>query len=557
MENLKKYKGLLLALIVVSQVGCAALIARLAKFVAPPAQATASLADVVVTGGMESNLPTAELGTMAQSFFEGWKTGGDLVVLMFTKKGGSGFLRIDGSVTVDGKPADYLAIGNYSAIFDASPAPRKVAIVTSTGEKANFTIEPNATRFKLKSINGQAVAGASGRIPLDLTKDVVVELDGAAVPANTMLKIGLAINQVGIKSIYDVCYVRYAPKVTIPAAAFRNINIKPGADVLYSYDDSFLSVAVETEQAAKDLTGLPAFQFISVYSDGALVRVTADPTLNKGMLVEGSEANMNYQVYKPNAFLSRPSEHLKKFGISSLSIRGTTYHQSSEVSSSSTTLNMGGISNKTTTTTVKTTTLQFPKQPDQAWDALMEELYPEFVAALQAEFKAEEVPVDAITGTKAYKETVAFAKDDTNTTVHFARSYRQTKVLSAFMPVTEGYGANGVNQRIMNEAGADALVTLTLDLEISAGKDEKVLMIPRLAFEVVGKSNGPQTNTKYLIGRVNSTTGVAFAKDIGAAELKSIVRKSDLMAVFRKTLKEIRQKEQANGDYLPVWKLQD
>ena len=218
---------------------------------------------------------------------------------------------------------------------------------------------------------------------------------------------------------------------------------------------------------------------------------------------------------------------------------------------------MGGISNKTTTTTVKTTTLQFPAQPDAAWDALMEELYPEFAAVLKAEFAAEEVGVDAITATEAYKHTVAFAKDDSNTKVQFARSFRKTKVVSAFMPVAEGFGTTGVNARIMSESGADALVTLTLDLEISASSDEKILMIPRLAFEVTGKANGLQTNTKYLVGRISSTTGVPFAKDIGPDGLKSIVRKSDLMAVFRKTLKEIRQKEQANGDYLTVWKLQN
>ncbi|MBI5611302.1 MAG: hypothetical protein HY902_20680 [Deltaproteobacteria bacterium] len=556
MSKLNQYKTMLLALLLVTQVGCAGLIARLAKFAAPTVPATASLTDVVVTAGVESNLPTADLGTMAQSFFDGWKTGGDMVFLMFTKKGSSGFLRIDGTVTVDGKPADYLAVGSYSAIFDASSAPRKVEIATTSGEKASFLVEPNTTRFKLKTINGQPASGTSRNVAIDLTKDVVVELDGAAVPAGTMVKIALAINQVGIKSIYDVCYVRYAPTVTIPAAAFRNINIKPGGSLLYNYSDSFLAVGVETSQDAKDLVGLPPFPYITAYSDGALVKVTADPELNKGLMVEGSDANMDYQVYKPSAFLSRPSEHVKKFGVLSLSIRGTTFHQTSETTRSSTTLNMGGISNKTTTTTTKTTTLQFPAQPDAAWDALMEELYPEFVAVLKAEFGAEEVGVDAITATEAYKHTAAFAKDDSNTKVQFARSFRKTKVVSAFMPVAEGFGSTGVNARIMNETGTDALVTLTLDLEISASSDEKILMIPRLAFEVTGKPNGLQTSTKYLVGRISSTTGVPFAANIGPAGLKTIVRKSDLMAVFSKTLKEIRRKEQANGDYLTVWNLQ-
>ena len=217
---------------------------------------------------------------------------------------------------------------------------------------------------------------------------------------------------------------------------------------------------------------------------------------------------------------------------------------------------MGGISNTTTTTTVKTTTLQFPSQSDESWDALLEELYPELVAVLKAEFNAEEVPVDKVTGTDAYKLTEGFAKDDTNTKVAFARSFRKTKVISAFMPFSEGYGVNGVNQRIMNEAEADALVTLTLDLEISQSKDEKVLMIPKFAFEVVGKSNGNNTNTKYLTGTIQSITGVPFSKNITPAELATIVRKSDLLVVLRKALKEIKAKEQENGDYTAIWNLQ-
>lgn len=552
MQLALKRNVLLLVAVLMSQTACASLITQLAKLTAPPAQTTTSLDGVVLTGGIETNLYPSELGTIAQSFFNGWRSGGDLVSLMFSKKGSSGFYRIDGTVTVDGAPAEYLMIGNYSVISGPNPAPRKIEITTTTGEKSSFTIAPSKSRLKVLSING-----LKSNVALDLSKDVVVELEATQVPENTLVKVGLAINQVGIKSLYDVCYVKYQPKITIPAAAFRNINIKPGASLLFNYNQSFLSVAVESQQEATDVSGkFASVQYTSGSSDGMFVTVNKEPELNPGLSVKGSEANMDYEVFKPGAFLSRPSDQIKKIGVISLSVRGTTFHQSSDTNTTKNTLVMGGIANTTTTTTTTITTLEFPKQTDEAWDALLEEMYPALVGVVKAEFGADDVLVDKVTGTDAYKGTVAFAKDDQNTKVHFARSFRKTKVLSAFMPVTEGYGANGVNQRIMNEAGADALVTLTLDLEISQSKDDKVMMMPRLAFEVVGKANGNNTNTKYFAGTIRSTTGVTFSKTLAPGQLEAIVRKSDLVTVFHKALKEIREKEKANGDYGAVWNLQ-
>ncbi len=64
------------------------------------------------------------------------------------------------------------------------------------------------------------------------------------------------------------------------------------------------------------------------------------------------------------------------------------------------------------------------------------------------------------------------------------------------------------------ETGADALMTLTLDLEISEAEDKSVLMIPKFAFEITGKTNGYLINTKYCTGTIQSETGVSFTKDI-------------------------------------------
>ncbi len=513
---------------------------------------TATLNDLLPTVGIGSNLYPIELGTISQSFFGGWKTGGDQVFIMFTKKNEPGFYKIDGTVTLDGSPMEYTTAGLYSFISAANASPRKIEITTSTGQKSNFTIAPASKPIKVISINGQ-----KDNVSLDLTKDVIIELEGAANLGNALLKVSLAINQLSIKSIYDVCFIHSGSTLSIPSAAFRNIGITPGGNGVYNYKNSFLAVELSSVENATATSGsFPSVQYTSSFSDGKFVTVKVEPNLNIGLQVKATDKNMDYQFFKPNAFLSRPFGLLKKIGAMSFSIRGTTFHESVETSTSTSTINIGNTQQTTSNTKTTITTLEFPQQPNEVWDALLEKLYPQFMAVVESEFNASIIPVDKITQSDAYKFTTAFAKDDANTKVAFARSFRNTKVLSAFMPMGDGFGTNGVNQRIMRETDADALITLTIDLEISEGADESILMIPKFAFEIVGKANGEITNTKYCSGTIKSSTGVAIKKDITMQQLEAIVREADLLTVFRKGLQELKAKEKANGDYETVWALQ-
>lgn len=94
-----------------------------------------SLDNIVPTVGMASNLDPIEVGTLSQSFFTNWKTGGDQVFVMLSKRNELAFCQVDGKVTVDGVPAEYVTSGMYSLISDPNPAPRKIEITTSTGQK--------------------------------------------------------------------------------------------------------------------------------------------------------------------------------------------------------------------------------------------------------------------------------------------------------------------------------------------------------------------------------------------------------------------------------------
>lgn len=604
--RVNKLSGLLLIFVLLSQVGCSSMmnyaVSKAGKAVIQ-AETTASLSDVQIGGGIGSNIAPAELGLVDQSMFAGWITGGDLVALTFTskKKGGGSFYDIDGTVTINGQPAKRLYPGIYGAFSAPDPSPRKVEIVTSTGEKASFTIAPNNKHIKVLSINGR-----KDNISLDLTKDVVVELDVSQVPQNTMLKVSLAINQVGLKALTRACYIRSGAKITIPAAVFRNMDFTPAGSAFYSYDKSFLSVAVENnmEKATEVSGAFTSVSYNSTYEDGKFVKVDKNPVLNVGLTAKGEDklkdGEMSYDLFKPNAFRSRPSEHISKIGIISFGISGITAREYEfklwqEVKGEKPVL-------KTTTTT----TVIFPQQSNEIWDSVAERMYPEILAIVQSEFNGAAVlPLEAVTQTAGYKSIEMLSTPDFNTQKGFSKAYRNVKVLNGTPSGGLNVGAKDIKERIMIESGADAIMTLKLELEVGVDgkntdeilkektkltKSDLGIIVPKLTFEIVGKPNvnadfdvfAPR-ETKYVTGTItgkgipaeeiglevsihNEATTFFSAKTnektlhkvgvISPERLDKLIRKSDLIAEFAKALKEIRAKEKASGDYPIVWNLQ-
>lgn len=532
---------------------------------------TSTLDDATLTVGIGGNLHPKELGTVSQSFYKDWTPGGDQITVMVNKKDQAGLCKVDGTVTIDGVPVEYIT-GSYSLISAASAAPRKIEVTTSSGQKSSFTIAPGKKQLKVLSINGQ-----KDDIKLDLTKDVVVELDVSQVPENTMLKVSMAINQLSIKSQYDVCYLRSGSTITIPAAAFRNINLTPAGKAVYSYKNSFLWVGVDEINSASDVSGsFASVNYTSQYSDGKFINVSKEPDLNNGLTAKGTEklnaGDVSYDFFKPNAFMSRPSDQLRKVGIMSFAVSGKTISE-----------NTVGVQDRNTDEEKQldeiweTTTVTFPQQSDAVWAAVAQNLYPEIVAIIEAEFNASVLPIDAVANAAGYRPVASYAVANKNTSEEFSIAYQNARPLSQ-VPNVVFYGVNSANEKIMKELGADALMTFALHLQAEQDGDFGVL-IPTITFEINGKINGT-TNTKYFTGTVvgkgirSDKIGLAVsyntaqmnhkfkdkiyqtAGEITPAELDQIIRRSDLLAVFAKGLKEIKAQEVANSDYQTVWNLQ-
>ncbi|GAB3930998.1 hypothetical protein [Mucilaginibacter myungsuensis] len=499
------------------------------------------------------NLAPASVGTAEMSFFNGWKSNGNLTTVFFTQKGKMGIAKVDGNVMINGRPADYVSTGIYLAFTENNGKPASVEITTKSGQKANFTVPLIPSTVKIKSINGQT----GDNVTADLTKDMVIEFEKLPGSENIPMRANIVITQIGIRAFYPVANFKGADKLVIPAAAFRNINITPGGKALYSFKNCYLSIDRYQPLKTTNVSGvIPPLDFTGLATDGRYLTLTGEPALNLGLTAKGEEkfaaGEVEYNFFKPNAFLSRPFGQLKNMGIMSFSVRGTTYVQGKS-SKSSSSYSVGSTTYTTTTTT--STWATFPKVSDDVWAGLLDNLYSDFTTAATQELQASLVPVTAVTGAEAYRDMEPYSKDDETTNVSFFHNYKDTKMLSAYLPLAEGFSANSGTMRLLKQTGTQGMMKFTFDLQIAIEKGNPV-MIPKLAFEILGAKNGDLFDTKFcsatLVGK-----GVRFPSgNITVADMQKIIRQSDLLATFRKGLQEIKAKETANGDYNVVWALQ-
>jgi len=518
------------------------LITKVAKVTGGTMQtaSTDDLSTVVPTVYNIANLPPGNLGTAEMAFFEGWKTNGNQTMIMFTKKDAVGFTKIKGTVTVDGKPAEFITMGIYSSFSGDNTSPKKIEVTSEKGQKASFTVHPPKYGVKVVAINGSK----DETINLDPAKDMVLELDNPAGSEGTSILIRLLVKTIGISYWSEVGYFPSANKITIPAAYFRNVNNTNGS--MTNFKKSYLSVSRSSNQKATDVSGIyTTVDYADAYHAGRYANINPDIEVSKGLTVKGSDkfsdGPVEYEFTKANAFNSMAFSKIKNIGVLSFALRGILYDHKS-----STKYNIGGNSYTTTTKT-----LQFPQLPDEKWDYVLNELYQQLTQVLKEELNAPILPIEKITGTEAYQRMGQFSKDDENTTVELSRGYKGLKVVSNFVPVTEQWGPNNNMTKLINQSGANAILKVTLDLQV-AWDGNKGVLVPKLATELLGPTNGDFFPTKYFSSLI---IGKGYKMDDikAGSQLTTIIRINDLVMQFRKGLQALKQKEKENGDYNIIW----
>ena len=502
---------------------------------------TADLNTVVPIVYRVSNLWPKSTGTMLTKLVSNWGDGGDMVTISFTQRLGAMMSKIDGTVTVDGRPADYATMGVYSSMAPATKSTRRVEVTTTSGQKAGFTIPAPRGTLRITSINGQANPET-----IDVTKDVTITLAGVTAADTSLIVVKVITSVLGLREFYDCYYVRQAPTITVPAAAFRNLNIassnvKAGANL----NDSHLLVSRERWEEVQNATGsFVGLQVMTSESDSRMFRASPAAEMNTGFTAKAELSlpggKLEYALLKPGAFSSRPISQATNLATISFAVRGKTYLSKSRTSTTG------------NTRTTETRTLRFPQLPDAVWDAALGELYdaltPVFISELGATFQ----PIGKVTAAPAYASLVPFSKDDETTDVQFTHTYKATTLLSALLPVSEGFGWNRIDARLMRETGANTLLKVTLDLELSEKNGGS--MIPTLAFEMIGPPNGHSASTKFVMGTITGA-GRPLKKNeaVTPAVLREVMRTADFASALRTALQDFKAKEAANRDYQVLW----
>ncbi|MCK9211933.1 MAG: hypothetical protein M0P61_13920 [Ignavibacteriaceae bacterium] len=547
-----KYSVVILSVFILALIsGCAAIGKLAGGFLTAT---TADLSVCAVQGMYINNLYPQDTKTVEMDYVgDQWKEGRSGVAISFYKKEGVGFYKIDGTITMDGDTLQYLANGVYSTYFDNNGSkPKKISISTSSGQRAEFTIQPPKP-IKLVSINGAAT-----NAPVDVTKDMTLEFEN--VPnENAFIRVSMIVSSLGIRSFSDIGVFKLAKTIKIPAAAFKNTmtaSATVGGVVSISTGSNYVLIE-RFDVATARIPGVGASQNLSLGWSWMPVTVTGDVSTQPGFSIDGkitsANGEMGYSAKEPNAFTGKPLSKGKKFAITSLSIRGTLYNAETSTSSSTT----GNV----TTTTTTTRTWQFPKVPVEYWDKALDNLYKDVTKVLKDEYGISVIPIEQVVNSPLYSELEEIK--DEYTTVEISRSYKGTKNLlptrigNILKSISSTFASDRPEARLMRELGVDGLISVTVDLALPTDRQE-VTLAPRMAFRITGPPNGYIVGpTVYAQGVVSDEKGVPFSesefKDINA--LNKIIRKDDIISAFKKALKEQEAKEKELG-YQAIWNLQ-
>lgn len=550
-----------LAAATISTTGCGVVMRFIGDRVADAiTQKTANLQDVAANVQFTTNLYPADVGTVeTEAFGEQWKPGANVLFVLFQKRQGIGMWEIDGTVVArkaGGKPEPLTYHGKGSYFLMLPPgdrAPRTIEVRSATGQVATFPVKP-AAPVKLRAVNGKPANAA-----VDLTKDLVLDLEDVG-PGK--LKVMLAATTLGIRTMTDVAIAKPAKRIVVPAAAFKHMGVTASAGGIVGVDAGANYVVVERFEGgsvANPGAAGAAFTMGKSWSYSP-VTVAGDVKNAVAMSLDGKVAHPRgeiiYAVNKPQAFYGPPLGKARQIAIGSLEVRGVLFKQTTNVSTSY------GYNTKITTTT--TTTYAFPKVAPAAWDRLLEDA----AGGLQGVLtglggNAKMVPTERVLAAPSYRLLEAPTDHLSDTLVE--KSYRKTRPLypqsagGALAAVSSTFALDRPFVRVLREAGADALLATSIDLQVGGQEGtDKVVLVPRLKFQLIGGANGYTVGpTTYANGWVAAKDGVPFSKaeleDLGA--LRRIVRLDDLMGGLRVALGKLREEERKAG-YDAIWALQ-
>lgn len=134
-----------------------------------------------------------------------------------------------------------------------------------------------------------------------------MELAGFLHRPGSLIRVDVVGTIIGIRSLYLVCYVKPAAKITIPAVAFSHLET---ANKGLKYKDCYLSISDQQLVKAINPTGKvpPSQMVITGSNDGMWVDVSNSRDLNMGFRLTTGNA----VTEKGNAAYAKPLNFAKK-----------------------------------------------------------------------------------------------------------------------------------------------------------------------------------------------------------------------------------------------------
>jgi hypothetical protein len=497
---------------------------------------------------------------------EGTHEGDYAVSVSFFKYQGSGLLNLkDGQVLCDGKPMEYVGLGSYLMIFpEPFTEPKKLVIRAPNGDSAVYILKP-VPEIEIVSVNDDRI------LPfLDLSEDITVEYSNPPGSENTTVHAGLLTDIMGARAINNFAdFPAKNTKVTIPKEALSNLTYsgKMGAGQLNKGSNYFvLERQLKTENSQLGPEQHPG----KIPQTTIIARAYSSwPVIVKGRQEEGviselnfsgkyTEGKIGFEVYKPNATTGIPFSRGSKFGLVSLTLNGRLYHRESKSSSNSWTV---GNTRYTQTTTV-TTTLEFPQLPDEYWDNMLQAVYTGVVDLFRERFNIAFTDVEKVTSTPQY--STLFTDEEINTYTKISRTYHNTR-RSSPKRLSEFFGKLSSSQSsetpinmMMQAAGIDGLLSMDINLDIAADRNNHVVLIPSINFSIIGRDEARKNrNGTYAQGTIRFRHGVPFNGDAVRKDpnsLVSVCSVDQMIACLDYMLTNLRNKEVAMG-YDKIWSI--
>lgn len=515
----------------------------------------------VINGMYDMRTKTSE----TKYFPEGSTEGDNAVSVTFFKNGGTGLYNVKGEVLCDGKPMESVGMGSYLMAFkEPWQGSKKITIKTEKGDEAEFIVE-SVPEIEILNINNDKI------LPIiDLAEDMTLEYTNPPGTDGTEVNAGLLTDIMGVRTFNNFAnFPAKKTSVTIPKEAFSHLTTSGqlGAGQVNKGANWFCVERVKKTEKS---------QLGPEQKPGKIPAVTilqksysSWPVIVKGKQEDGvvsqlnfsgkySEDKIGFEVHKPNAHTGIPFSRASKFGLISLTVKGSLYSQKTSTSSSSWTVG----NTRYTQTTTTTTTLEFPQLPDQHWDNMMDGFYKQLTTLFQSKFNVGFIDVDKVTAASNYN--TLFSDDEINTYTKIARTYKNTKrsnpkgLGEIFKNLSSSKSSETPLNMMMRELGVDGLVSAEIDLQIAADKNNHVVLIPRINFSIRGiDETKDNRNGTYAEGTITFRNGIPFNGDAVRADANSLVKVCNIdqmLACLEYMLTNLQAKEVAMG-YDKIWSI--